>query len=238
MLTETLKDGIRKQAVKELPNECCGLIIDEQTGTRLFPCRNAADNPIDFFQISAKDFLHASKLGKILAYYHSHQANVGFSDYDKLISMGQGIRAILYKIPTDTFDVFLSEADAIGEFEYGHKDCLSFFIEYFSQLGIVVPDLIGDRNAGLFRERKDVFANGGYKTLYAPYGFRLIGKDDLKKHDVLCFLRAKPLSFHVAIYLGDGTMTHRIKGLGITVTDATEFIGRATEIFRHKNYDT
>ena len=104
---------IRKQAEKEYPSECCGVILASVEGvwTRVVPCRNAQD---DYHRLDPKGFPRTSRNayaldpGQLLTLqkenrvsgevirviYHSHpDAPAYFSDEDKLIAAPDGVPA-------------------------------------------------------------------------------------------------------------------------------------------------
>lgn len=59
-LTKNLQQQIITHAQDVYPNECCGLIIDED----YYPCDNVAVNPTEHFEIDPKDFARAESMGR------------------------------------------------------------------------------------------------------------------------------------------------------------------------------
>jgi proteasome lid subunit RPN8/RPN11 len=99
-----LKNKIKEHALKESPQECCGLIVQKEGMLDAYSCRNRAQNKNDFFEIDPNDYLSASKTGEIVAYYHSHTEHESeFSNFDKFISDIHGFPTILYSIKHDKF---------------------------------------------------------------------------------------------------------------------------------------
>ena len=73
MLSHINKSIIREHALLESPNECCGLVISDDSGEdQIFKCKNLSETPEETFSICAEDYVRASQLGKIIATYHSH----------------------------------------------------------------------------------------------------------------------------------------------------------------------
>tara|TARA_R100000808_G_C2106733_1_gene122087 strand:- start:513 stop:845 length:333 start_codon:yes stop_codon:yes gene_type:complete len=103
-LNEENKLHIKEQALKEAPNECCGLIIDDGRQLKIIKCKNNSNNKREHFEISSSDFLSASREGKIMGYYHSHtEENQDFSYVDKAISSAHKLPLVMYFIKGDEF---------------------------------------------------------------------------------------------------------------------------------------
>lgn len=73
MNSKELEDAYR-HALAEHPNECCGLMVRTADKTVYVPCRNVADPSQieDAFRIDPACYLRASRLGEIVAVFHSH----------------------------------------------------------------------------------------------------------------------------------------------------------------------
>ncbi|OAV34946.1 Phage tail assembly protein [Moraxella catarrhalis] len=83
-LTKTIKEAIHAHAKSAYPNECCGLIIDED----YYPCDNVAPNPTEHFEIDPQNMLEMQDIGEIQAIVHSHpNGNAEPSEIDR-VQMG------------------------------------------------------------------------------------------------------------------------------------------------------
>src|SRR3990167_7894567 len=102
MLNDTLKLQIKNHALKESPRECGGLISYRNGNVVITECENQSVNDHRFV-IDLIDYLKATKLGKIIACYHSHIENEQFSEFDKMNSNLHRLKYILYCIKTGTF---------------------------------------------------------------------------------------------------------------------------------------
>ncbi len=103
-LNNKLQSDIKDHAMREYPNECCGLVIEEGNKLKAIKCQNISYNKEELFEISAIDYLCASKLGKIKAYYHSHPGeSIDFSGADKQVSDTNGLPLIMYSIKLNEF---------------------------------------------------------------------------------------------------------------------------------------
>ena len=104
-LTEQIKNDITEHAQAELPNECCGIIYKSDNQFKSKRCANTAGDKKSNFRITASEYVKASNLGKITAYYHSHtEDEIGvFSDADKKVSRAHGLPLIMYCVKNQKF---------------------------------------------------------------------------------------------------------------------------------------
>lgn len=107
-LTKEIKKIISSHAKEESPNECCGIIVELNKLYKLIKCENVARNKKNDFKIKAEDYLTATRLGDIIAYYHSHvEDEVGrFSLADAKISRAHEIPLVMYSMRNDNFLIF------------------------------------------------------------------------------------------------------------------------------------
>jgi len=104
LLNKNTKLKIKKHALRELPNECCGIIIKKNNEIDVAECKNVAHNKKELFEISPKDYLKASKTGSIEGYYHSHtENNFDLSGADKAVRISHKIPLIMYSVVKDEF---------------------------------------------------------------------------------------------------------------------------------------
>lgn len=103
ILNNKNKEEIVEHAKEEFPNECCGLLVDN----KIVRCKNVSNNKKELFEIDIREYLSASKIGTINAYYHSHtEGNEDFSIFDKLISYVHQLPVILYSVPSNSFKIY------------------------------------------------------------------------------------------------------------------------------------
>ena len=107
ILSKETEDYIKEHSLKEKPNECCGLIINNGDKNFAFKCKNIAPQKRVNFRIDPLDYIEGTKLGNITAYYHSHPddnpENKKFSKSDILVSRSQRLPLIMYYIKGDEF---------------------------------------------------------------------------------------------------------------------------------------
>ena len=87
-LTDPIKDKIRSHAKKVFPEECCGLILENESGDIILREVNAL---LD---------------GDVAAVYHSHtKGDNSFSSADEEISQSLELTSVLYISSKDSFEV-------------------------------------------------------------------------------------------------------------------------------------
>ena len=241
-LSPLIKESIKDHAFREKPNECCGLIINNDNAPTSFPCRNSSEKPTAHFSINPSDYLRASRNGKIVATYHSHNsANEEFSVNDMNNSRIHQINYILYNTNKDTFSFFDYKKNKTflynRLFEIGKSDCYSIVKEYYADLGI---KLEGENTLGNDWYKKDPYLIARLFELNKKnIGIELDPSSQLKKHDVLVFEFIKGGGpNHVSVYLGNGTMIHHPRNKYPCIEDLSSiYKKRMYKIYRHKKYE-
>ena len=104
-LSQEIQNDIRWHALDEYPNECCGIIVEQNDKSICINCDNVSADKQLSFEISGKDYLKAQSIGDIKAYYHSHPNDkIGkFSPCDKAISKSHGVPLILFSMLNNKF---------------------------------------------------------------------------------------------------------------------------------------
>ena len=104
-LSQEIQNDIRWHALDEYPNECCGIIVEQNDMSICINCDNVSVDKQLTFEISGKDYLKAKSIGDIKAYYHSHPNDkIGkFSPCDKAISKSHGVPMILFSMLNNKF---------------------------------------------------------------------------------------------------------------------------------------
>ena len=77
-VTRDVLDGLRAEAQKAAPNECCGLLLGQRGAIhRTVPAANVADDPRTRFEIDPRTLINALRAARaggpgVIGYYHSH----------------------------------------------------------------------------------------------------------------------------------------------------------------------
>ena len=66
IIPDKLKKEILSHAKSTEPQECCGFVVFKD-GFSYIPCENISHDPVNFFEISADDFILAEERGAIVA---------------------------------------------------------------------------------------------------------------------------------------------------------------------------
>tara|TARA_B100000959_G_scaffold279199_1_gene338928 strand:- start:1742 stop:2071 length:330 start_codon:yes stop_codon:yes gene_type:complete len=104
MLENDIKTKIKEHSIDEHPNECCGLVLSDGKREWIHKCKNIAKDKKNNFDICPIDYIEATKIGKIKAYYHSHpDNNYELSDMDKKVSLFNELKLIMYCVGKDRF---------------------------------------------------------------------------------------------------------------------------------------
>ena len=145
LIDDYIESEIREHANSDFKNECCGFVVfsTKDKANVIFPCQNQSRRKGEHFLICPKDYIRASRLGEIMAVYHSHPKQIvgEFSEFDKIQSEVHELPSILYNIKEDKF--FEYEPDGykspyVGRaFQIGSQDCFTLLCDYYkNELGI------------------------------------------------------------------------------------------------------
>lgn len=213
ILTDKIKEQIKKLALNDANNEICGLIYLDKINKelKLYHCQNiiGENKKTKMFAINPLSYLRAAEKGEIVAFYHSHPAeHREFSEFDKINSENHNLTMIMYSLEKDDFYVYVPKSYSsryVGRpFQIKTNDCFTLLKDYYlNELNIILPDFEyndqwGDTDCDLIDKS---FENSGF--------IKLKENEELKLHDVICF---KKIEFkypsHLGVYLGNGYFLH------------------------------
>ena len=244
MIKEHIKDLIKSHALKESPRECCGLILQDGKKTQAFPCRNSSEKPKSHFSVHPADYVAGSLQGNIKAVYHSHNSdNENFSTNDKFHSSIHELDYVLYNTVKDSFSLFNYKKNKTffydRIFEIGKSDCYTVIKEYYKELGINLADEPHNRTDHTWHKRNPTLIQGLFnlnKNNPELPICELPPSSELKKHDVVVFEFVKGAGpNHVAVYLGDGTMTHHPRNKYPCIENLNQIYRKKIyKIYRHE----
>ncbi len=230
ILTEEIKNDIKIHAKEEEPRECCGFIVEKMGA---YKAKNISQEK-GKFKINPEDFLSASKLGEILAVYHSHlkEDESRFSEYDKFNSILHDYIYILYSLRDNSFSRFdpsLSNFNQyIGKtFKIGESDCYTLMRSFYQkELNISLNDYHRDGQWQTYLDRL-------FDSNFEREGF--IEVTSLKKYDCILTKSRKNInSNHIIIYLGNDLILHQPPNSYSRIEEYTEKHKKITnKIIRH-----
>jgi proteasome lid subunit RPN8/RPN11 len=243
-MKDLIKRRIKDHALKEVPNECCGILFENSKNRNLeiLECDNSSMNKRLHFRVPTLDYFKASSSGKILAFYHSHfSENDFFSEFDKEQSEKHHIKLILYCVKKNSFHEYepkIYDSNYSGkDFEIGVNDCFTLFRDYYKkELDIEIKNYYRDHN--WFVENPN-----SYQKYYEESGFSKIldgpiSEDDLsqmRKNDVIF---SKPLGkkfpTHAGIYMGHNSILHHQINCYSRIEEYTKTMKKRTiTVIRH-----
>ena len=138
---------IKEFSLANSKEEICGLIYKKNEKYEIYPCENIAINKRTNFVIKPIDVKICEKKGEIIACYHSHIKNGGFSHDDISSSLEIKLPYIVYNIVENKFYFFdpikYSHYKKYINLEYknGINDCWATLGRYFNnELKIAIID--------------------------------------------------------------------------------------------------
>lgn len=207
----SIKKSIEKHAIADYPRECCGVIIADGNKQKYIPCRNIAENNLDF-RLSAEDYALAEDAGQVLAIVHSHIDRDAYpSEADKvsceqtelpwhIVSVGCDVDEELPKVTGwYSFEPSGYEAPLVGrEFFHGSLDCYGLIRDFYKrEMNIDIPDFNRD---DFWWQRED--AQELYLDNFEKAGFYQVNGDPQFADVVLMQYRSEKTN-HGGVYIGD-----------------------------------
>lgn len=226
-----------KNHAMSIPNqECCGLLVENKNGVDIVPCTNIAENKYNNFCISGADYIKASKLGNIIASYHSHvcdEQNNYPSLLDQINSQGHKLPSIIYYLHQDKFQILdhYQFCRYIGRpFIYNSNDCLGLVEDYYAnELQIYIPRF--ERNETTLKNNPTIILDNIQECNF-------INVNQLQLHDII-IINTLLGPTHLMIYVGNNQILHHRYKQYSTVEIYKDLYQRQTHsIFRHRNFVT
>ena len=150
---------------------------------------------------------------------------------------------VLYNTVKDSFSLFDYEKDKTffydRIFEIGKSDCYTVIKEHYKELGINLADEPHNRTDHTWHKQNPTLIQGLFnlnKNNPELPICELPPSSELKKHDVVVFEFVKGAGpNHVAVYLGDGTMTHHPRNKYPCIENLNQIYRRKIhKIYRHE----
>lgn len=105
-----IKRQIELDCEKNVNEERCGFVVQNEDYFDLIYCENRAEDPVNNFYIPAKDFLHIKTNHKIVGVYHSHiKGTEEPSEFDKKTADLICYPFIIYAIENNKFNIHIPE---------------------------------------------------------------------------------------------------------------------------------
>lgn len=197
-LTAKIKKAIQKHAAQTYPNECCGVIVNDQ----YIACRNIALEQ-NQFEIHHQDLADAEDVGEIQAYVHSHpDASARASELDLIQIELHQKPWIICAYPDIEFQVYQPcgyQAPLVGRnFHHGWQDCYALIRDFYQrELSIEIPDF--ERTDKWWEDKA---SQALYLDNFEKAGFYEV--DTLQRGDVLiCRVGRTEHANHAVVFLAD-----------------------------------
>ena len=224
-LNKEIKDKIKRHSLEELPNECCGLVIENKKtkAMEIFRCENKMEDKELGFSLSPRDYLEASRSGEILAAYHSHPDDSDeFSLVDKTNSRNNNINYVLYCVGKDKFLKHSPNEpyeDYTGrDFEIGTSDCITLVKDFWSkELGIHTNEKftwsvlkktapVAKRGDSIPQEWTKIAEEIGFEKLEFDFS---VAKNFKNNDCILLYPDNDTYVCHLLIYIGNGKVLYQ-----------------------------
>jgi len=226
----------REHAEGCYPMEAAGLFVERPDGhVEFFPC--GMSGRANQFAIPPHKWLEAEQKGRIAGVFHTHVNEPPLpSEWDCASLEAWGLPWVIMSVPAMEHAQFEPQGGKaprplLGRrFSHGTADCYGLIRDYYSKLGIFLPD---------FQREERWWERGGnlYLDNYAKAGFVRVKNEGPHLHDVLLMQINSKVPCHGAIYIGDNRLLHHLEGQLSARAVWGDFYRKATtHIFRHKDF--
>ena len=238
MIDKKIKNFIKNHSLKNNPKESCGFIVQDNEIFKCIPCENIAENSIENFKISPKEYLNIkNKYKKIFYIYHSHtNNNENFSPADISCSEGLCLPIIMYSLNSNIFKIYepinINKSYIGRYFQIGKYDCYTLIKDFLkNELNIDISAIITHYTD--FIDAQNVFNKNLSLNFLEKKGFKLIeNKESLEKNDIL--ILHSNLGKHFALYLGNDKILHQPMLSFSKIENYCNFYKRHTELVYRK----
>lgn len=223
-----VEDYILEHAAGCAPQESCGFVIETPAGAEYLPCRNIADDPESFFEMSPDDWLIAQQKGNIILLVHSHPNGLPIlSEADRQIQRRTGLPWWL--VCNEQVHKFRNIQPLIGRsFEHGVTDCFTLFRDAYHLAGIEIPDY--EREDEWWKTERDLYM----EHMEANHFYRV---NDIEPGDVVLVCLGSEKANHAAIYCGNQQVLHHCpQRLSKRDTYGGYWLNYTHSIWRHKQW--
>jgi proteasome lid subunit RPN8/RPN11 len=200
--------------------EVCGAIVKPSVGGRkIFPLKNISKQSEVHFLTNFYDVENLKKVGKILAFYHSHPSSSHeLSEEDIFISNKTQYSTVVYSKVTKKFSIYNPIDEPVPllnrPFVLGTLDCTQLALDYYKEvlnIELVAAKPLDLRFFDFFNGDKEnsEFNSEKFMNIFPDYfksmGFRDVS--DLKEHDLIFFSGGGIIPYsHCSVYLGNGIL--------------------------------
>jgi len=218
-----------RHAAAVAPAEACGLLVVRRGRLRFVACENAADEPLERFQIAPEAFALAEDDGEVVAVVHSHPgASSAPSPADLVAHRASGLDWWILGFDGWRLLPAAGVLPYAGRtFTHGVNDCYTLVRDWFwRERGVLLPDYA--RQDRWWEQGQDL-----YRANFAAAGFVEV-HGECRPGDALLLQIGAPVPNHAAIVMPGGRILHHLAGR-ISGTDTYDrlYRERTTHVLRH-----
>ncbi len=231
MLTDKIKREIKDYSKEFSSREVCGLLVGNEKNVIFYKCLNISFHPNSDCILSPLDYVRASKLGKIIAHFHSHPTSGKPSFMDYLNSAAHSIYSLIYSIKLDRFFIIEPKLKDYLNLDYqiGKNDCFELVRNYYeNELNISLSNY----------HRYDKWEFDMPNLMldnYEKEGFYKVDFKDIKENDVIIF-NILGFASHLGIYMGNNFILHHPENDKSVICELSKSLSKRIEVvIRHKS---
>ena len=231
MLNDEIKSKIKELSLQNSSEEICGLILFKDSKYIVHQCENISYHKTENAILNPMDYIKASRIGKIVAHFHSHPTSDKPSFLDYLSATNHNLYSIIYSLKSNKF--YIIEPKLLeylnADYKCGISDCYSLIRNYFDkELNIKLNDY--NRGDNWWEKEPNLIIDN-----LKNEGAVEIEYKDLKVNDLILFSFNGVLS-HFSIYLGGGMILHHPIGDKSIISELNDSLKRRiSKVIRHKN---
>lgn len=230
IINNNIKKEIEDFALANKPDEVCGFVLSNNGEYSVFKCQNISYSKKNHCILNPFDYIRASKLGKIVAHFHS-QEDKNASLLDNINAFNHQIHSIIYSWKFKKFSLIEPTLEPYlnKDYESGVSDCYSLVRDYFKkELNIQLNDY--NRNEEWWNENPNLIVDNFKKELGIEVNIQ-----DIKKNDLIVF-NIFGVSRHFAIYLGGDFILHHPRNEKSVINELNDKLKkRVSLVIRHKD---
>lgn len=201
-LPEDMVSQVKEHALKEAPQECCGVILVKKGKRKYYSCANVSKEP-DSFIIDPVQFTKFSLQGDIEFIVHSHTSGTEPSEHDLQACNALKIPYLIYYLENETYSIHYHKDynNLIGrEYIFGKQDCFEAARDWFLTHGVIMPPR---------KNWVDNWEEHGYNYISDEvFDWPVEQVKDLIYGDILTLTINGKIPNHIAIYLDNDIIYH------------------------------
>lgn len=236
-IPERLLREIRQHAKDAYPEECCGVLVQKSTRSRVayLRCKNVAEDKCASFRIDGAEMAQIETDYEVLGIVHSHPDCLSArpSPRDVVMCNMNELPFHIVSYPIEDYQCLMPEQmPLIGRpFILGATDCWGLILAWHKLHGIILPDPRPDpdyiwwESGGEDRYKEQPFLDAGFER----QGVATAGS-------VIVMQVQAPVANHAGVLLPDGQMLHHLYGeLSRRTIYGDYWRERTWYIWRHKD---